>query len=49
MAQFHPDNELNLMLARSHTAMFTGDQIEEGLATYDFNNLPTHWTDMKVF
>ncbi|MCT3441792.1 nucleoside 2-deoxyribosyltransferase, partial [Limosilactobacillus fermentum] len=24
-------------------------QIEEGLATYDFNNLPTHWTDMKVF
>ena len=37
------------VLARSHTAMLTGDQIEEGLATYDFNNLPTHWTDMKVF
>ena len=49
MAQFHPDNELNLMLARSHPAMFTGDQMGEGLATYDFNNLPTHWTDMKVF
>ena len=49
MVQFHPDNELNLMLARSHTAMFTGEKIAAGLAEYDFNNLPTHWTDMKVF
>lgn len=49
LVQFHPDNELNLMLARSHTAMFTGNKIAAGLASYDFNNLPTHWTDMKVF
>ncbi len=49
LVQFHPNNELNLMLARSHTAMFTGDQVAQDLASYDFNNLPTHWTDMKVF
>lgn len=49
MVQFHPDHELNLMLARSHTAMFTGDKIEAGLVDYNFNTLPTHWTDMKVF
>ena len=49
MAQFNADNELNLMLARSHTAMFTGDQLTDDLEHYDFNLLPTHWTDMKVF
>lgn len=49
MVQFNPENELNLMLARSLTAMFTGDKIANGLATYDFNNLPTRYSDMKVF
>ncbi|KIS04267.1 nucleoside 2-deoxyribosyltransferase [Paucilactobacillus wasatchensis] len=49
MVQFKPENELNLMLARSHTAMFTGDKIQAGLEEYNFNTLPTHWTDMKVF
>ena len=49
MVQFHPENELNLMLVRSLTAMYTGDKIKQGLATYDFNNLPTKYTDMKIF
>lgn len=49
MVQFKPENELNLMLARSHTAMFTGTKIKAGLEDYDFNTLPTKWTDMKVF
>lgn len=49
MVQFNPENELNLMLARSHTAMFTGDKINDGLTEYNFNTLPTVWTDMKVF
>lgn len=49
MVQFNPENELNLMLARSHTAMFTGDKIQDGLSSYNFNTLPTVWTDMKVF
>ncbi|WP_461240849.1 nucleoside 2-deoxyribosyltransferase [Paucilactobacillus sp. N302-9] len=49
MVQFKPENELNLMLARSHTAMFTGNKIAAGLADYNFNTLPTIWTDMKVF
>lgn len=49
LVQFHPNNQLNLMLARSHTAMFTGETAPAELAKYDFNNLPTHWTDMEVF
>lgn len=49
MVQFHPENELNLMLVRSLTAMYTGDKISDGLQTYDFNNLPTKYTDMKIF
>lgn len=49
MVQFNADNELNLMLARSHTAMFTRDKISHGLESYNFNTLPTVWTDMKVF
>lgn len=49
MVQFKEDHELNLMLARSHTAMFSGDKIESSLAEYNFNMLPTSWTTMKVF
>ncbi|HAT54442.1 MAG TPA: nucleoside 2-deoxyribosyltransferase [Lactobacillus sp.] len=49
MVQFHPENELNLMLVRSLTAMYTGDKIKDGLTMYDFNNLPTKYTDMKIF
>lgn len=49
MVQFTEDHDLNLMLARSHTAMFSGDKIESSLEAYDFNNLPTSWTTMKVF
>ncbi|MGV0167235.1 nucleoside 2-deoxyribosyltransferase [Furfurilactobacillus sp. WILCCON 0119] len=49
MVQFHPENELNLMLVRSLTAMYTGDKIAAGLQDYDFNNLPTKYTDMKIF
>jgi len=49
MVQFDESHELNLMLARSLTAMFSGDEIEEGIAKYDFNELKTKWSSVKVF
>lgn len=47
--QFHPDNELNLMLSRSTTAFFAGEDEIANLKDYDFENLPTVYSTMKVF
>lgn len=49
MVQFFPDNKLNLMLARSYTAFFNGEEDIKNLATYDFDNLPQKYSDMEVF
>lgn len=49
MVQFYFDNEFNLMLVCFYIVMFIGDQIEEGLVIYDFNNFLIYWIDMKVF
>lgn len=49
MVQFEHDQELNLMLSRSYTAFFNGDDEIKKLATYNFNDLPTIFSDVKVF
>lgn len=49
MVQFQHDQELNLMLSRSYTAFFNGAEEIKQLATYNFNDLPTIFSDVKVF
>lgn len=49
MVQFAHDQELNLMLSRSYTAFFNGKNEIKQLETYNFNDLPTIFSDVKVF
>lgn len=49
MVQFQQDQELNLMLSRSYTAFFNGSDAIKQLETYNFNDLPTIFSDVKVF
>ncbi|WP_283679574.1 nucleoside 2-deoxyribosyltransferase [Lentilactobacillus sp. Marseille-Q4993] len=48
MVQFEAGNKLNLMLARSYTAFFNGEEDIQSLKIYDFNELQQKYTDKDV-
>ncbi|GKQ43221.1 nucleoside deoxyribosyltransferase [Companilactobacillus sp. RD055328] len=47
--KFGDSNKLNLMLARSLTAFFNGEEDVENIKNYDFNLLQTRFSDYEVF
>ncbi|MCH5462466.1 nucleoside 2-deoxyribosyltransferase [Lactobacillus sp. LC28-10] len=49
LVQYDESKKLNLMLAQSYTAFYNGKEAIQTLKTYDFNDLPQHYTDKEVF
>lgn len=49
LVQYDENKKINLMLAQSYTAFFNGKEAIQALKSYDFNNLPQHYTDKEVF
>lgn len=49
LVQFDESKKLNLMLAQSYTAFFSGKDDIQGLKHYDFDSLPQKYVDKEVF
>lgn len=48
LVQFDKAGKMNLMLARSYAACFSGDDVKK-LASYNFDELPTVFSKLEVF